>query len=392
MIGINAVFACLLAATTTPKADWNTTFEKGAVGSQVQGNDLRILVAGAGDNRAESNAAARALVQALRAGGRAKIAMDDGALGSIVGLDDEAIVKKTAKLPTVDQVFIVRVFPGSNGTAASAVITMYNKAGTTIGAFTGTAGVAMTTAAARGPGEGVSASTQSAVDSVTKVGRGKDSAKEDYDKRYVWFEDLAAVTNNGAVVAQWSQSYKGKYKEPLEGADFYDYVGRADLAATYRSNSHTKMALGIGSGAAYIVGTGVMLYGLLAGEQTYQDQNCDPASPTFTQCEDNNIAGMKRVSDENSSRRMRYLYIGVGIDLVGLALTIADMFVPLHPVTASEARELADKYNKKLQGELGLGPSASVAPSPDDEGSKLKLSWQPYGLPDGAGVNLRLDF
>jgi hypothetical protein len=58
-----------------------------------------------------------------------------------------------------------------------------------------------------------------------------------------------------------------------------------------------------------------------------------------------------------------------------------------HPVTASEARELADTYNKQLKRELGLDEEGTPAPAPARPPS-IQARFSPVVGPGGAGLRL----
>src|SRR4051794_22547503 len=58
----------------------------------------------------------------------------------------------------------------------------------------------------------------------------------EWDHRFITFEDWVAYNvHTGAVVNSWSRPVEGKYHRPLSYGEFYDRVGRGDLADRYRS-------------------------------------------------------------------------------------------------------------------------------------------------------------
>src|SRR4051794_7204440 len=80
-------------------ADWTATFPPDAAGSYLEVDASSVLVAAGGEPSADLSAAVRALADALRASGRAKLVMDASVIGSTAGLSDEQIVQKCQAMP-----------------------------------------------------------------------------------------------------------------------------------------------------------------------------------------------------------------------------------------------------------------------------------------------------
>lgn len=354
---------------------WADTFARDAVGSHVPPGVTRAVVVAAGETDARK--AAGALIQALRQSKTLKVAMTQNALGRVAHLDDPTIARKAKALP-VDAVFIVRVFPGADG-ADAVVVTVYEPGGETLGAFSGTEGVALPSKRREAVSEGLS---RSVADAVTKTTPQPDSdAEEKYEQRKVWFTDMAAVNQFGGVVATWSTPYQGKYKKPLKGAKFYELVGRPDLAKQYRSAETLRWTVfGLGVAGA-IGGTALMLTGLSGGDYcSTSDYNTDA----------DRLACQAR-SDAASDAASTRLTWGLILSGVGYIAAIVPLYLNSHPVDASEARRLADVYNKKLKQKLGL---ASAAPTPTlaPTTSAVAFDVSPWVARDGGGMQLALRF
>jgi hypothetical protein len=75
--------------------------------------------------------------------------------------------------------------------------------------------------------------------------------------------------------------------------------------------------------------------------------------------------------------------LGIGVVVVGGLLSLGSLFVDPHPVSASEAREAADTYNKKLKAQLGL-PETSATP----RASRVVVSALPVLNSHGGGLVL----
>lgn len=356
------VMLCISSAARAQASGWGASFAPAPVASWVTGNKPRVLVVAAGDASDVADAERR-LVGALRDGGRASLVMTDEALGDIAGLGDSDIVKKATAFP-VDQVAVLRVFPGAD--APTAVVTFYGADGKVLSAFTAQRGTVLAEkAASDATGRGVSKEAANAVTDVTKSVPSSDDVMEEYEKSYIGFEDFARVNaNSGAVLSTHSVPYQGKYKKPLEGAAFYQAVGRLDLAEQYRQRFNTRTAMGIGGILGIVAGAAVIAMPLIT-------ETCSMGSPEFSAC------------------TAPSLYIGGGMIAGGAVLALMTGSYNPDPVTPSEARELADKYNKSLKTRLNLAADESK-PAPSRDAFTLAVS--PVFGRDGAGISVRGTF
>ncbi|MRI88952.1 hypothetical protein FGE12_12415 [Aggregicoccus sp. 17bor-14] len=168
-----------------------------------------------------------------------------------------------------------------------------------------------------------------------------------------------------AGVTHWSAPYEGKFKKPLQGKAFYERLGRKDLVAAYEQRMTAKVVMGVLGGAA-LVGGGVLMY---------QGISAEPK-----------LCGLDAPPSCSSSRGMTKAVLGLGAALGGGGLIMGARLMSPHPVSGSQARELADDYNKRLRGELGL----------EDDGAPKKPAVPPVlqaqlGAtvgPQGAGLQL----
>ncbi|MBI3072652.1 MAG: hypothetical protein HYY84_11110 [Deltaproteobacteria bacterium] len=360
---VGVVVAMLGGVSGRAEAGWGKAFVPKSVGSYLKGEAVGVLVVGAGD-RALSGEAAAALANALRASAKAKVVMSDESLGALSGLDDQAIVKKAAGLP-IDRVVVVRVFPGGDGRAATAVVTVYRKDGAEIDvAFTAEKGKPLLGRGAESEsvGDGVSAGAIASVEKVvgTKTVE-RSTAEEEYQNQVISIQGGAFVNQFGSVVGSWRAATQGKYGKPLEGADFYEVVGRPDLAASYRSKRTTKTLIII-SGVLFIAG------GAIGG--TAMLLNREKGTSVY---------------DEGGSLVPGFVVLSVGIGL-GLIATVIGSLINPHPVTHNESLELVDKHNQALRKKLGL---PALPPKYTDSGrSRLQLTLSPMLLPSGGGLSL----
>lgn len=329
----------LLVATSAfaQSAGWESSLQPDVVSTYLS-SDGAVMVAAAGAPSADLSEAATALTKALREGHRAKSVFTGEGLGSLAELDDAAIVKKCAMLP-VDAVAVVRVFPGAEGEAPTAVVALYSKQGEPMTALSVQKGSALAAASGQVPGQGA---TAAAVETISKIQKqtstAGEGAKDEYEKNYLWFEELVAVNaRTGETVSRWTNPFKGKYRVPLKGAAFYEEIGRPELAESYRSKDTRRLMVAGGGLLLSLVGTGVAI---------------------------------SANSSDSESGALTKGAVGLGALFGGVAMMIVGMRLDPNPVSAVEMRQLADEHNIKLRQKLGL-PKATAART-EGEGEKGK--------------------
>ena len=80
---------------------------------------------------------------------------------------------------------------------------------------------------------------------------------------------------------------QGKYRRPLSYGEFYDLVGRGDLADRYRSRRNLKIGFAVAGGVAFIAGMGAIIGQFLSNTSAFDScvrapgfaTNCDGSSP-----------------------------------------------------------------------------------------------------------------
>jgi hypothetical protein len=325
-------FLTLTGARPALAAEWDRTFASDRIAPYLTGQMKSIAVVAAGERNRDLEQATAALTSALRQSGKTELVMDDRGLGNVARLDDAAIVARCAKLP-VTTVAVVRIFEGEPSAAPTSVVTFYDKKNEVTAALSAKRGEPLDPPTASA-GQGVSNEAASAVTGLTKnISGNQAQAREKFEKQVVWFEDMVAVDgSSGAVVSSWSNAYQGKYKKPLAGAEFYETVGRSDLAEQYRSTDAVRSAI-------VMPGMALAALGLVAMV----------ASPIPL------LLGDSVVTDETKMTLVfGGLIGGAGVASVGAVVGMIGGFIDPHPVDPTQARELADNYNKKLAADLGL--------------------------------------
>jgi hypothetical protein len=209
----------------------------------------------------------------------------------------------------------------------------------------------------------------------------------EWDHHFLSFEDWVAYNvHTGAIVNAWSKPVEGKYRRPLAYGEFYERVGRGDLADRYRTRRNVKIGLGV-------VGALAMLGGFIAIGVQFKAN-----SDAFDGCVDNHVFG--NISAGNCSLNGgNDGYIAGGVLLgAGFIGILAAIITPVQPAQPYEARELADQYNQKLRNQLGLDrpapapPASTPEPTTAPATTPTTFTLAPSVDPKGAGLRLAVRF
>jgi len=331
--------------------DWATSFAPDALKTTIGVQEQGLLVVGVGSDSAEATAALRS---GLDRAAVAPMIMDQSALGDVASLDDPAIVAKAAHLP-VARVVVVRVYPGSGGGPATAVVSVYQKEGAAVGGFAVKRGEVL---AAMPAAVAASGARQSAMEAASNVGSTKQAdrtaAIRSYESKYIGFNGLILIGAQGQM-AGFSFPYQGRDQTSLEMQDFYNIVGRADLGDSYHTRLITRRSLIWGGWGAVVVGTVLALLPLKDLGKT--DSEGNDVDPDFT-----------------------LMYVGAGVAGVGFLAGMIGTFIDPNPVDSKQVVGLAKAYNRKLREDLGLGDDYRSG----DNGEALSLHFGVSPLRDGA--------
>jgi hypothetical protein len=153
-----------------------------------------------------------------------------------------------------------------------------------------------------------------------------------YSLRFAPSYDLGARQER-EIGDNW-QVYRGRVDEELDPQEFYRMVGRDDLARAYQRRQALMLGGYVVAGVAF--GAAAVIY-----FRRNDPRGCDPASPQFDQC---------------SRDRILSNVPGIVAGAVGVAggLFGTYFFRNPHPIDENDAKTLADAYNQRLRGQLGL--------------------------------------
>lgn len=376
LVLVLSLSAPVSSALAAEGPSWSATFPANAVASWLEDPAVRYMLVPAGSEAPELAQAEQALAAALRTGGKASLVMNAQALGAVARLDDAAIVQRGAGFP-VDRIMVLRLFPEASGALTQAVVTVYDTTGQSRGSFSANLGTALAPKP-QAPEPKVAQSAPAAPAAPARPSQPSANPVEQYEQQYIGFDDVIAVrATTGTVVSQTTIPYEGKYKKPLEGDAFYKKLGRADLVQAYEGKVALKTVLGILGGGALVGGA---IYGITS--LNAKDEDCSQYFGDYAShsaCFDRNLA--------RGDQQRGAFVAGLGISAAGIGVLAAAILINPHPVTPSEARELADGYNKKLKTDLGLAEDGTPI-SPPERPAAIQARFSPVFRPDGAGLLL----
>lgn len=166
---------------------------------------------------------------------------------------------------------------------------------------------------------------------ATPPARSPEQAMAEYEKRVLGFQDYAVVsTETGMRLNTGLDIFQGKYKRRVENGEFFELVGRPDLAGAYKSKTRLRHGLMLG-------GLGLAIATVASG------------------------AIMTALDRDNLGLSVTTGFIGVP---VSIGLVAAGLFTNTQVAPEHEMREMADGYNQRLRTELGLEREPPFTPSP----------------------------
>lgn len=317
---MNLIFSLALLQgilTQTPNNEWQISFTPASVGSYLDGTDLVVMVVEAGEKPADSPPAAQALILALRSCATVKAVLDSSALGTVAGLSDPDIVAKT-KMQPANIIAVVRVFAGSINSKPSATVSFYNsKDGKILAGALVEQGSVL--AARQSAPTGVQANVAQTVMTVAGQTQQGDS-QEAYDKQQVWYDEKG-------------KPHAGLHGAPLVGPQFYRFIDRSDLAAEYSKKQQTRLIL-----IGFLWGHSLSIPLLITGIPLWilaNSMSTGTGSDAFLR-----------------NMGIGFTLAGAGVAVLSTVPAIIGAAISPQPVSAREARVLADQFNEKLRAKI----------------------------------------
>ena len=101
----------------------------------------------------------------------------------------------------------------------------------------------------------------------------------EYEQRFISFDEIIGVNQTGAVVLHQTRPVEGIYRRPLGGMEFYNKVGRPDLAHRFAARRGVGIGLLVTGSMAVVGGLGMAFGGVSMtidtqyGCRTYSSSN-----------------------------------------------------------------------------------------------------------------------
>jgi hypothetical protein len=354
-----------LVANTALAGPFSDSFSPQELKGYLTNSQAKVLVAGGGEKTDKLSEAILDLINSFRSAGSALV-MGPDSLGDMSSLSDQEIVAKAKPLP-IEQVAIMRIFPGAANAPDTAVVTLYDKQGKALTAFSVQQGQPLApNPTAQGSKAGVSPQAASSVSSVlTSTKKQRGNARDSYMKKRLHFGGVAAVNQYGQVVAHWLNVYEGESQRILEGDELFMKLGRKDLAESYSTKNALRSGLLYGGLGSVLIGGGLMMYSLFGGSETEY--------------------GTTETNDD-------LMYAGIGIMAVGSLVGTVGAFINPNPVNEGALIDMIENYNYSLKRDMGLEDS-EVSQDDSQAEQSLPFALAPYVGPKGeAGLAFGMRF
>jgi len=186
-------------------------------------------------------------------------------------------------------------------------------------------------------------------------------AEQQYRRDAIGFGDQVTVSGgDGSAVHAGRDWYvtRGELKVPVAETEFYELVGRPDLAAAHRATWTKTRAFVTGGGVLLGVAAAsgfAWIWKRSAGVRGSADDSCNLGDPGWFECEQEADAAIAR--DARPYAIAGAITAVAGLTSLGIALHIFRR----HPVSETEAKAVTDEHNQQLRKRLGL-PTAQITP------------------------------
>lgn len=350
--------------------EWERSFSPEIVATYLPSGKEKMLLVGAGERNPKMIAMIKALAQALKGTGKAAMLMDDSPLGDISAMDDASVVKKCSRFP-VTLIIVARYFK------PSAVVTLYRPTGEVLNAFSVERGELLSPYETNIVEGGVSQSVLDAVSAAVK----KDEKEPEtfYDRELLWFWEWKDGLSPGPDPDTDREPRIGKYKKALTWDVFFRKVGREDLAIEFDRREKAKKGLFIGGLSLAVVGAVFVVAG--ASVQTWKNDSRD-----YYRFNETTLAWEKQAEDPLGP----YFWSGLAMTITGTASWITGVLLNKNPATGKEVADMARAYNRELKKRTEGSGAEEKTKEMSAEGIDLMID--PFALPSGGGINLRVSY
>ncbi len=242
-------------STQAAPSGWAATFPPDALPAPLS---ARSLVVVAVDDA--SKEPALALEAALRRATKApRVERWSRPAANLATLGDRELVEASRSTGT-ERVAIVRAYPPSVGSEPVAVVAVYARAGAVVATF----------AAHRGTPIGAPAGSApvAEVEGMDAVATYRPEREARLKESYLGLEE-GALFQSGTKVGEFNEPYQGEAKRKLEWPEFYEVVGRKDLASKQRGFNAARTVVGFTSLDPRLGGRGLSRHYLFSISRMY---------------------------------------------------------------------------------------------------------------------------
>ena len=381
-LGLLAVAFRARGDTAAAAQGWRQTLSAESIRAALRTVPPNVLVVAAGEPSASRDEAAEALSIALREAGATSVEPAPDAASS-PALDDAAIlaIVRPAASPSADAgaVAIVRVFPSAAATPESLLVVVYGPSGAPLGALAGSRGA---------PATNVGQGTPIVVAPDAEAARGRRELA--LAARHSEAQYALVVGNPEGERATSMRISVGLAKRRLEGAHFYEEIGRADLAARYRAMDRNQSLVIVGGIGLAIAGTAVAFFGVFRPDE--YEFGCDRYGA-------NGTCDLLAVHDR--ADRLLPGIAGLVMLNAGIAGIVTGSAWRRDPVSSEALHRLIDERNGLIRRRYepisesnptspapNGGGSASRAESPAARSSRVTFDLAPSFHANGGGLSL----
>lgn len=305
-----ACFVAALLLAGAASAEWKLSERD--VETLLPTADRLVLVVAAGEPAGEVRDVARAVERALQTSGRAKLVMNDAALGSSATSSDEEVHRKATSVPH-DVLIIVRVY--SQGSALTALL------------------------AASGAGDPRSVTLVPAQAPATTPPPVRDPNLVEYEAKRLHFGQKSLIPGKRMESFVFDEpAYEGA--KPLTTDQLFERLARKEFFEAKQARAQTKLVLGL-------TGLGVALVGGALIVADYASP-CARVYGSLTQgyCLQRSAQGLG--------------WAGAATVGVGAVLGVVALAMPAWGSSRAEVGKAIEDYNQNLRRSLGLSAQVSA--------------------------------
>lgn len=329
--------ASLVLASAAAAASWSVA--PAEVETLVPVKDQLVLVAAAGEPRVDVREVAKAVELAVQASGRAKLVMNDAALGSLGFATDDEVRAKATTVPH-QVLIIVRVFPQGPERALVALVAASGPGATP--QRTVTLQPQLSPPPAPPPPPPPATSPPPVVDPKLA----------EYEARRIHFGQKSRIVGKKMADFVYEEpAYEGT--KLLTTPQLFERLGRQEFLEASKQRATLRLGLGLAAAGLALVGGG-----LVVGDFT-------SACARVNQSERSGYCIQRRGEGLG--------WVGAGFIGAGVVTGLVALILPAHASSRADVGRAVEEHNAKLRQALGVS-ALRLAPEVGPEGGRLMIS------------------